>query len=325
MKNLLRKINPFGYLVFLLAKKVYPAVKEQGAFGVNLYLNKLAREKAFFRLLFALDRRFLGLTSFIAYCATKDGEIAKKGLAQVSREMLDYFNLEVKAVLPSETIFRKGTLLVGLNHEAFFEPIILAAILKNNHLRFIGARAFAYYGKNLNKSILTVMPRLYASDRAKRFYKPLRKSLHIFLDFYLLEKHSQADIGRINAQALKNAVDFLAKGQTVAIFPGGGSDVSSPWYPGIGRLLTLLVEKQTTEIDLVPMYFHNFSFSHLLRAIRARMLNRPWRLSGEVIFGDAVPLKTVLAKLTSAKITEPLASSNFLKKILLQKIRLPRV
>jgi len=306
---------------------VYKALLAGGIKQLSNKLEGLKTKKGFRKTLYLLDKKLLGGRQFIYHCAQAEEKIAKLGISKVSSKLLEKLGLDcqvIKEVNP-ESKEDGAVLFVGLNHQAFIEPIILAASVKRNDLYLIAMKTYQLIGKGVKKHLLPVMPRRYTSGRIKKLWEKIENLFIFTTNFYSLENVSLKKAKDINNSSLEKAVRLLRQGHAVAIFPGGGRRLSQRWKRGLGEIIHRLQKTGVNQVRLIPVYFSKISKFKVIKTIRNNCLGGKDTAKIKVHFGKEIHLKELETFSNPAEIIDFLKERIFRENRLYQKIPIARL
>jgi hypothetical protein len=80
---------------------------------------------------------------------------------------------------------------------------------------------------------------------------------------------TKQELSSLNVRSVRRAVELLAAGHLVTVFPTGGvmNAASRPWQPGLGTIIKLLATKNLPRIEVVLFRFEDFSASRIISSL----------------------------------------------------------
>jgi hypothetical protein len=258
-----------------LAKRVHPYLTQDGIEGLTNLCDS-PDQNIFMKLLLAIDKRFYGYAQFARDWVTFENRLNHESICHVCHDFFGYLGLEIQSNRIPEALKQPGKsmILLGINHEAIIEPLILASLLGRNDIKFVGMKVFQYLGPNVAKYILPVLPKKVAHDNGNDRKSSFSIKFDIILDLYRLESLSLAEIEQLNSSSIQQAADHLAEGGVLIIFPNGGRDVSCSWYQGIGQILSLLPPDRVANTPIFPIGTNGLSRKSLSQKAKQAAFSR---------------------------------------------------
>jgi len=207
------------------------------------------------RLILAADKRFIGLTQFARDWVDLEKQLESRSVPEMAREFIDYLALKLQINQFPAQFSRPGrpAILLGLNHEAYLEPVVLVSLLHRNDMRIMGMKVFQYLGPRLAEYILPVLSKKVAVDYYGDKKSALYKLLNPVYRLYLLESRSVEESRHLNRKSIQQAADHLSAGGVLITFPGGGQHIHRPWYRGTGEILSLLPPEILCSTPIYPI------------------------------------------------------------------------
>ena len=199
-------------------------------------------------------------------------------------------------------------ILLGINHEAIVEPLIIASLLNRPDVRFVGMKVFQYLGKNISDLIYPVLPKKVAIDYQGGCMQTLKSRLDIVLEMYRMESLTIAQIERLNDTSLKSAAVHVEYGGLLIIFPNGGRSIDRSWYPGVGKLIKRLQQPLTTTIPIYPIRTSGICRNQLGQCVRNAAAGNPKQTLAKAMILDPIHLPPGISIESPQEITDYLRS-----------------
>ena len=233
---------------------IHPHLSQNGVLGFVNYFDR-PDIHWYTRLLLAIDKRFIGLLQFAQDWVNFEAMVEHNSVPEVARNVYDYLALDLRcSELPREfSQTSQPAILLGLNHEAVVEPIIVLSLLDRNDLKFPGMKLFQYLGPNVSELILPLLPGKVATDYSGSLKPTLANKLDPIYRLYCIENKSAEEIFRQNQNSLQQAADHVSAGGAVLIFPNGGRSIDSSWYPGIAQIISRLSPDVIASTPIFPI------------------------------------------------------------------------
>jgi hypothetical protein len=258
-----------------LLRKLHTHLNQNGMVGFINYFEQ-SNHQLLTRILLIIDKEFIGALQFAKDWVHFESQIEKKSVPVVAKSIFDYLGLEIpQDELPDE-FSQPGqpAILLGLNHEAVVEPIILISLLNRDDIKFPGMKVFQYLGPNISEYILPLLPKKVAIDYSGNTKPSISNKLDPFYQLYCLEDKSIEEIGRLNQSSLHQAAGHLAEGGALIIFPNGGRSINCPWYQGIGQIISRLPPEVITSVPIFPISLSGLTRKMIYRKIHKAAFNQ---------------------------------------------------
>jgi hypothetical protein len=258
-----------------LFKKLQPYLYQDGMAGLVYYF-ELPNHQLLTRILLFIDKKFIGALQFARDWVHFESQVENISLPDVARSIYDYLGLEIhRGDLPAEfSQSGQPALLLGLNHEAVIEPIILISLLNRDDVKLPGMKVFQYLGPNISEYILPLLPKKVANDYCGNTKPTTSNKLDPFYQLYCLEDKSTEEIFRLNQSSVHQAAGHIVDGGALIIFPNGGRPINSPWYQGVGQILTLLPQETIPSLPIFPISLGGVTRKMIYRKIHKAAFNR---------------------------------------------------
>ena len=259
--------------------------KNSGLKGVLELFKNASQGNRLLELIAEFDRKHFVLFKFLSHLAALEAEVGQYGkdiqMLKLLKKLgikLEIFNSYQNCQIGS----KKGLLVYGINHDAFFEGFFLLTILKQKNVKLIAYRFYHFLGRNMRRFSYPVSARKTGQGGRKSLGKFLSPGLR----FNNWEQISEDQRKINNYQSLKKAAKTLEQGGVVVIFPGGGGNELKKWRGGLSRIMMNISRNKRKEITLVPVYFSGLGRNRiLLRIFRAYKNIRLKPLRVGVYFG----------------------------------------
>jgi|SRR3989344_722233 len=243
--------------------------KISGLAGWLKEIDSKSKNSAFLKSILEFDKEHFFVVKFLYHIADLERNIPKYGLNFQSKKLLNKLKLDtyVYSDISNKNFQdRKGLLVYGINHNAFFEPIILLSLLNQKNIKLVIYRFYFFLGKNFQKYALPVI----SNAHIKRDIFNPKKRFDIGHRFHKREGLESEEIKIINQNSLKNASKTLENGGIVIIFPGGAGDELKKWGIGLSKIIIDINKNKRNDISLLPVYFSGMGYIRmLLRLIKA--------------------------------------------------------
>jgi len=172
----------------------------------------------------------------------------------------------------SRPALASSPLIVYGNHPSMLTPFLVSAALEREDIRVITCRYVEQLVPNIADHLFPVEP---AYTRTAR--EGLKHGLSHLLSMALLYRFDQmpdpVTAKQLNGQSIRAASEHVRSGGVSVIFPGGGG--TRRWYPGLGRLISqLLQDPGASEPLLVPIREMHSSNLRLYRLLSGRTGSR---------------------------------------------------
>lgn len=235
-------------------KKLHPHLTQDGIAGFVAYFDQ-PDHQFLTRVLMAIDRKFIGVLQFARDWAGFEALIDHTILPHVARVIFNYLGTTLYINrLPAEfSTPGKPAILMGINHEAIIEPILLVSLLDRADIRFLGMKVFQYLGPRVAAHILPVLPGKIATDYQGSTRASISNKLDPIYQLYRMENLSTIDIKALNEQSIDMATQHLASGGILMLYPCGGHSIEKEWFSGLGRILEKLPADILTSTPIFPV------------------------------------------------------------------------
>jgi 1-acyl-sn-glycerol-3-phosphate acyltransferase len=301
-------------------EKIRPSLSRSGVAGLIEYLDSPERGRLA-RFLLALDRRFVGVVQYGRDTVLLEQQMDAKGVPAMARAFLDNLSMDVQVNAIPDVFARPGqpTILLGLNHEAIIEPIVLSSFLMRSDLKLTSIKVFDYLGPQMAHALLPVMPRKVAVDYSGGKLVTRINRLDPIYQLYALEKLTEAEIAQLNQQSLERGAEHLAAGGALIIFPTGGQSVEKPWHRGTGELLSLLAPEVLSTTLIFPISIMDLTRKlYLWQAHRSAFdKQRPATIRADI--GDPILIPDWAADFTPQQILDYLQKRTLMQRMRAQK------
>jgi hypothetical protein len=279
-----------------LLETIHPYLESNGVAGLVEYLDG-SKHRMFTKLLLAIDKRFFGVVQFARDWVSIESLLEQELLPHVGRAFDEYLGMDLYVNrLPDE--FAKENqpaILMGLNHEAIVEPIFLVSLLERSDIRFLGMMLFQKLGPNVKELIFPVLPSRIATDYHGSLRTKIATSIKPIYQFYRLDERSAAEIKENNQLSIDQAVKHITAGGILELYPTGGRSIDKEWYPGIGRILSLLPSDILASIPIFPVITTGLKRSFVYRTMRKAAFRKRRRHSVYLTILDTIYVPSNLA------------------------------
>ena len=285
------------------AERLHPYLSQQGIQGLTDYCHK-TNHNLLFKLLLSIDERCFGYAKFASDWVAFESRLQDETIAQVCSDFFTYMGLKVLTNRVPEA-FRKPTnpaILLGINHDAVIEPLIIASLLKRQDIRFVGMKVFQYLGKHISDLIFPVLPKKVAINYQGHNGRTLKSRLDIVLELYRMESLTLAEIERLNCTSLKGAAEHIENGGLLIIFPNGGRSIEHAWYPGVGKMTKHLPETLTAKVPIFPIRTSGICRKQLKKCVRLAAQGNPQHTSVRTRIFDPIHLPPETASMSPDEI-----------------------
>ncbi len=249
-------------------KKLHPHLTRDGIAGFVTYFDQLDHQ-FLTRVLMAIDRKFIGALQFARDWAGFEALIDHTILPHVARIVYDYLGTTLYINrLPAEfSTPGKPAILMGINHEAIIEPILLVSLLDRADIRFLGMKVFQYLGPRVAARILPVLPGKIAMDYQGSSRASISNKLDPVYQLYRMENLSAVEVKILNQQSIDMATQHVASGGILMLYPCGGHSIEKEWYSGLGRILKGLPADILTSTPIFPVMTTGLTRKSVYRSI----------------------------------------------------------
>lgn len=302
--------------IFCAARLVIALKASYQVGGINgLYEAHLlnVQKSAFYRVGFRLFDLVIPLSVSLDLATSFDGQLKEMELYEACRTALQRFLIPWQAHFPQggERIISNAPVVIYGNHSSAIAPVLVAASLDRSDLKIITASYVERLGPNVARHVLPIR-RTYSFNLRRRI--GLRHvTAGLILDFF----HPRQDksVARTHNQVILNAATHhLLRGGAVLIFPQGAHRDGQSWFPGIGIIVSNLIQQSSPgTIYLVPVRIENDSNArvhslisrHPIFKLKARLGSRQ---PIQVIFDRPIPIERLIGaqSVTPQSVTEHL-------------------
>lgn len=240
-------------------------------------------------------RRFLSFASHLETC------MASEGLHRGCKRFFDELTIPWCSDLPESVrgIAEGAPVLLFGNHPSLFTPFLAAASINRPDLRFFSTQYVCHLLPSIGSNSFPMevpLTRSWTEWRRSGWQRVLAYRLislvHEMPDPEALRARNQASIA--------SGADFIRKGGSVMICPGGGGKARDrKWYAGIGSLVRQLQQSPGGQpIYLLPFREENCSNKRIYAYIQKGPLARfksaiVYRGPLRIKFGDPIPIGEV--------------------------------
>lgn len=238
---------------------------------------------ALYRILAYIDEKCLGIMYALGLLVRYDHEIGTTGLSVASQQLLDKFNIRFQTDPNFNKPEKPGPLfIVGINHDAFIEHVIIWAALGRDDLTALGGKIYTELGTNIAPHILPILPRRDAIDgsMANAKYNPF-DFLH---NYYFSQKLTLNEIQQMNADSIAKTTQILQSGHVLFLYPTGGGRPDAPWKKGVGEVLIRLQKEQINNVRILPVYVDCESRKKMGKHLRRTITRKPGTIDTTVYF-----------------------------------------
>jgi len=264
------------------------------------------------RLILAADKRFVGLAQFARDWVNIEKQLDSRSVPEMAREYSDYLALELQInQVPAQfSLPGRPAILLGLNHEAYIEPVVLVSLLHRNDMRILGMKIFQYLGPRIAEYILPVLPKKVAVDYHGNKKPTLFNLLEPIYRLYLLENRTVAEIGHLNQLSIQHAADHLSAGGVLITFPGGGQHLHRPWYRGTGEILSLLPPEVLSSTPIYPISTTGLSKKLFLQKARQAAFVKQRPASVQINVYDPIYIPTEIVDYSPEQLVDYLKAKS---------------
>lgn len=300
--------------MFGLIKRAHHHFKTGGFAKFCRRVKEYKKKNLFARMAFFLENKYVGFIRFMNVIVDLEKRLDDVGLSGASAEFLARYG--IKYDYPQKTVAKinrsnKGILYLGLNHDSFIEPALIAAVAGRKDTYLVALKTYQLVGKKVAEYIIPVLPKRYASDHQRRYKNHFFRSIqpkNVPGSFYLLENLTCRQVESINNGSLEKAVGLLSEGHKVIMFPAGGAKADSSWRKGIGEIISQLKKRKINNVLIVPVITLGLSKAKVLRQMKNHQTSKQKTLEVKMKIGRPIDVKNVFAR------TDPLETADLIRK-----------
>ncbi len=222
-----------------------------------------------FRALLAAIERFYPMSGIVRFAGEVDRGIRGWGLSTGCRVAADRLGLPYEFEVPEATreVLARSPAIVYGNHPTLFTPFLLGAAIDRPDLRFF---MLSYVGRLIPALRAYMLPLESSAPRRLTEWRRggTRRMIAYWLTSLLERGRTHEEPKSVNQRRLMQGVEHVRKGGCVVIFPNGGGQRDTHWYPGIGVVIAALARDGGDRVALVPMREEGSTNHHVYASFR---------------------------------------------------------
>lgn len=258
------------------------------------------------RLIYRLDRKVVGFGNVFSRLVELDHNIGKEGFSRACALFLKYFGVDYRLNCGEDIrrrVTKEPTLIIGLNHNAFIEPLVTGSVIGRDDSFAIANITYTKAGPNISKHLIGVMQSKFATDypgrRRTRLGDPIAP-------IYGHQKYTTSEIQNINKKAFRRVGHLLKNRHLVLVYPGGGTPANgSRWRRGIGEIIKNMKEIGLDDIEIVPAVVTGFTRKDVFNAVRTAPHSKPV-IQSELRLLESFPIRDIAYNKDTANLSNVL-------------------